>query len=1441
MHRVLLSIAGLAVGVVALGHAQTATQPAAKPAPAKASTPDLLKDPTLYVVGYAHLDTEWRWTYQDTIRDFIPRTLNDNFRLFEKYPTYIFNFSGSRRYQMMREYYPESYEKLKSYVASGRWFPCGSSVDENDANVPSSESFVRHILYGNKFFRKEFGIASEEFMLPDCFGFPASLPSMLAHCGLKGFSTQKLTWGLAIEKIPFKVGFWEGTDGTGVTAALDPGAYVGKVTDNLANSNMWETRIKGTAEKSGVHADYHYFGTGDQGGAPDDNSVRMVEESVNTKGKIKVLSTNADQLFKDITPEMRKNLQSYKGELMLTEHSAGSVTSQAYMKRWNRKNEQLADAAERASVMASWLGARDYPGEKLEDAWYLVLGSQMHDILPGTSVPRAYDFAWNDELLAANEFGAVLKDAAGAVIAGLDTTGKGSSIVVYNPLSIEREDVVEAAIPAAAAPSGVAVTSASGPVPAQVLSFANGVARIAFVAKAGPVSFSTYNVDLAAPAAASSLKVETQQLENACYIVKLDANGDVSSIFDKAAKRELLSGPARLGLHYENPRNWPAWNQDWADRQLPTKSYAGNAKFKIVENGPARVAIEITRDAEGSVFTQRIRLSAGSPGANSAASRIEFDTDIDWRSRERSLRAEFPLSVANPNATYDLGVGAIERPNSHEKQFEYSFHQWLDLTDAKGDYGVSAMSDSKYGTDKPDDHTVRITLLHTPGVRGGYPDQASQDIGHHHVVYALYGHAGDWRTARSFDQGASLNQPLIAFQADAHAGPLGKSFSLMNSSDPNVHITAVKKAEESDEIIVRLRERTGKAATGVHVAMSRPIVSAREVDGQERQIGAAKVENGQLVADVHGYGLKAYALKLGPAPASLPKVKSMPAKLDFDTDVISSRAKLTDGSMSAEGRSYAAEAIKPSLTAEGVQFDLGPASDGAKNALAAKGQQIKVPDGAERVYILAASDGDVSSTITLDSSKPAAWNVQNWNGMIGQWDRRLWPEGYSEEKPGRAQIAGLEPGYVKQDQVAWYSSHHHTPTGTTIYEYSYIYKYAFDLPKGCKSVTLPNESKIKVFAVTFTSGGAAPATPARPLFDTLADHAQDAPRIVPAGGKFSDATDVRIEPPLYWREGAIRYTTDGSEPNAKSPVYTAGMTLSNTTTIKAAVLGADGKLGPVGSGTVEINDKTAPAVRKVQAGFRSPQVRVEFSEAVAASAADASHYTIEPKLAVSSVTLAADKRSAVLTLEKAPATGEKYQLQFSGIKDVSPNANEMSSTAVAFSTADAVYRLDTVTKEQMGTQIKNVAGLPVKGSDAWSINMYVRTATQPEDRTVIAGFGLIEHESEGQARYIAKFPRGAHFWSHNRDVSSRTPLDLNKWQMLTAVSDGSVVRLYKNGEKIGEQAMSLADDQPVINIAPKDPWDHKRQFTGEIRGFTIWNTALTDDALSVLKKDMPAE
>ena len=485
-----------------------------------ASAPDLTR-PTLYVVPYAHLDTQWHWDFPQTICEYLLKTFRVNFYYIGKYPHYIFNWTGANRYRLMKEYFPADYARMRREVAAGRWFPAGSSVEENDVNLPSAESIFRQILCGNTFFREEFGKASCEYMLPDCFGFPASLPSILAHAGLKGFSTQKLNarWNPAPtvggpgspeqtpEGIPFNVGIWEGPDGKTVLAALNPGRYAGGIRRDISRPLLgppadeddldWVQRIAVDGRATGVYADYHYVGTGDIGGAPDEESVRLLEAMVTRgeavppppgfapkttsppptgkpvrfgEGPVRVLATAANQMFDDIAPAMTARMPRYKGDLELINHSTGSLTSQAYHKRWNRKNEILADAAEKASVAAAWLGGRAYPQRRLNDAWFLVLSGQFHDVAAGTATPRAYEFAWNDDVIALNQFAGVLTSAVQAVASTMDTNVEGIPCVVSNQLDQDREDVVEAAVVfPGGAPSAVRVVGPDGKeVPSQI-------------------------------------------------------------------------------------------------------------------------------------------------------------------------------------------------------------------------------------------------------------------------------------------------------------------------------------------------------------------------------------------------------------------------------------------------------------------------------------------------------------------------------------------------------------------------------------------------------------------------------------------------------------------------------------------------------------------------------------------------------------------------------------------------------------------------------------------------------------------------------------------------------------------------------------------------------------------------------------------------------------
>ncbi|WP_371720121.1 alpha-mannosidase [Acidobacterium sp. S8] len=1152
-------------------------------------SPDISRDPTLYVVPYAHLDTQWRWEFPQTISEYLLKTMRVNFDYMDKYPHYVFNWTGANRYRLMKEYFPDDYARIKKYVAAGRWFPAGSSVEEGDVNLPSAEGIFRQILYGNTFFRDEFGKASNEYMLPDCFGFPASLPSILTHAGVKGFSTQKLSaaWQPSPkvggpdspeqtpEGIPFNVGLWVGPDGETVLAALNPGGYGSNVFTDLSKDpgppppmpqltaeekakltaqqlrflerprpweQDWVKRIDLNGKVTGIYADYHYVGTGDIGGATQESTVKLLEaivtksktilppppqpnflrniESASTPsgsevqvgdGPVHVIESTADQMFNTITPDMSSRMPQYKGDLELINHSAGSLTSQAYHKRWIIQNENLADAAEKASVAAQWMGGPAYPQKRLNDAWMLELGGHFHDTAAGTATPRAYEFAWNDDIIAANQFATVLTSASAAIASQLDSEGKGTPIIVYNPLSIAREDLVEASVSfSGGTPKAARVIDPEGKeIPAQLEDD-----NVLFLAKTPSVGYSVYHVLPAEKYNASrELKVTNSTLENARYRVQIDPDGDVSSIFDKSLNKELLSAPIRLAISNDAPAMYPAWNMDFDQEQAPPRAYIGGpAQIRIKEKGPVRVSIEVTREGEHSKFVQTISLSAGDAG-----NRVEFANAIDWRTLSANLKATIPLAASNSEATYNWDVGTIRRQNAHERQFEVASHRWIDITDKSGSFGTTILTDCKNGSDKPNDNTIRLTLLRSPGMPPangrpqGYTDQSNQDWGHHEFVFALAGHSGDWREAQTDWQGYRLNDPLIAFETTPHPGSLGKSFSLFHLNNSRVRVLALKKSEGSDEIILRMVELDGKAAPDVRVSFAGPVTSAREVNAQEQPVGKANVSGGDLVTSFSAYQPRTFALQLGKSPMHLAALQSQPVRLDYDLAVASNDdTKTASSGIDGKGDALPAEMLPSHIDYNGVQFQLATAGTGKANAVIAKGQNLALPAGNyNRIFILATSaDGDRNATFRADS-RTADLNIQAWNGFIGQWDTRIWknqqernwaisanhapwPPPDEQEREARVpsprypeDYVGLMAGYVKPASLAWYVSHHHTPDGLNEpYQYSYLFAYSIDLPAGARNLTLPNDDKIRILAVSVAEDVPA-IKPAAPLYDTL--------------------------------------------------------------------------------------------------------------------------------------------------------------------------------------------------------------------------------------------------------------------------------------------------------------------------------------------------------------------
>jgi alpha-mannosidase len=1028
--------------------------------------------PRIYTVATAHLDTSWNWDFETTLREYIPATLRDNFALFEKYPDYRFSFEGSYRYELMEEYYPEEFEKLKEYVAQGRWNVTGSAYENGDVNIPSPEALFRNILYGNSYFDKTFGKRSTDIFLPDCFGFGWALPSIARHANLSGFTTQKLTWSSAFG-IPFDLGRWYGVDGRWIYASLDARSYVAEL-DKVRKNRAVSQKLKANLKKYNLPFTYIFHGTGDCGGAPKEESVATVcqELSENKTEKSDVLSAPADQVFRDmeaeLTPEQKASLPFWNTELVSTDHGVGSYTSRAIGKRWNRRAEQLADAAERSASAAMWLGAADYPQEKMDTAWKRIIAHQFHDDLTGTSLMRCYQRNWNDYILSLNELAEEYRASVGAVSTLMDTSFvKGTALLVNNPLqgSENRIGPVTAFIPVSENCQYLRVYDLNGSeVPAQVLSRNGEALKIVFIASVPSMGYAVYDVRESGEPCPIQTRLRAQEklLENERYRLTLDHNGDISSIYDKEVGMDLLTAPIRMGVHhYLGSTHWPAWELDFVEVMTKPIAYARAPKFTILENGPARVAIETLRVCGPSTFRQVISLSAG-------GDTVEVYNEIEWRNMRSLLKTQFPLAVSNPKASYDLGLGVIERGNNTPKLYEVPAQMWADITKVDGSCGVSILSDSKYGWDKPLDNCLRLTGIHTP--QSAYRDESGQntmDLGLNRYSFGIFGHMGGYENGTQM-AAARFNQPMNAFLVEKHPGALGREFSFGRISEENTLVRALKKAQDSDEIIIRFNEGAGKTHTKLRFELGAGIASAREIYASEepREEGEFLLEGGVLQFDLKAFEPRSFALTLAPAPVCGQLKHSMPIELPYDTDLLSFNRNRADCGTACPV-ALPAERFPSEIRCGGVRFVTGPKEDLAANAVICRGQKLSIPEGAKYLSLMMASlSGDRRTALTIGKTG-FLFTVHDLLEAVGKWD-----------------LYGMqETGQIKQTVLAWNATHLHRGDADSYGEQAYFFKYTFEIPAGAKSFTLPLDQNLLLLAA---SGTDLPACrTAAPLYDTL--------------------------------------------------------------------------------------------------------------------------------------------------------------------------------------------------------------------------------------------------------------------------------------------------------------------------------------------------------------------
>lgn len=792
------------------------------------------------MTGNAHIDAAWLWSWSEAV-DQVHFTFANALQMMREYPAYTFSQSTAQYYEWMEQKFPSLFAEIQKRVKEGRWELVGGMWVEPDLNMPAGESQVRQLLLGKRYFQQKFGVDIKVGWNPDSFGYNWQLPQIYKKSGIDYFLTQKLRYN-DTNQLPLKLFWWQSPDGSRVLSYFPHDLVQGTEPMEIAKDLPLAVRLN-----PGQNEMMHLYGPS-LGRLNITPARDVIENGLNWSEPNKVFPKlqfrTSQAFFNDMAARVATSdmpVWNYKtfaagntqlpaalpGKISLPvwddeiylEHHRGTFTSQAIQKANMRHSEEWLLNAEKYSSLA-WLGGLTYPGNQLTEAWKKKAFNEFHDVAAGTAIAAAYIDAQKDfdaVHWTANE---ATSNALHELDSHVDTsTHPGVPIIVWNPLSWSRTDVVSVSVQMPQAePNGISVLDADNePVLMQLLSKDEQTNTYHLLLRPKSVPSVGYTVLHAVPGerkVESDLKLNGLTMENSLIRVVLDPKtGCITSLYQKVSKFEsIVAGECGNMLQafvdnarsmtqaaVDNVRVEDAWNID-KDYEKQGTDLTMLDSIETIEHGPLREVIRITRSWSKSKFVQDITLYAGLP-------RVDVVNDVDWRETHILLKASFPLTAASPTATYEIPYGTIERPttrnNSIESaRFEVPALRWADLGDSS--HGFSLINDSKYGYDAKG-NVLRLSLLRAPI----YPDP-NADRGRQQFSYSLYPHAGSWKQADTELRAFEFNYKLHASQVESHQGGLPATHSFVQLKPNNLVLTAMKKSEDGNSLILRFYEWAGR-------------------------------------------------------------------------------------------------------------------------------------------------------------------------------------------------------------------------------------------------------------------------------------------------------------------------------------------------------------------------------------------------------------------------------------------------------------------------------------------------------------------------------------------------------------------------------------------------------------------------------------------------------
>ena len=755
------------------------------------------------VIGHSHMDTAWLWPVKETVRK-CARTYANALHLMEQYPDYKFIQSSALHSEWMKEYYPDIFSEMKKRVAQGRYEPNGGVYVECDCNITSGELMARQFLKGQQFTRENFGYTADSFWLPDTFGYNGNIPQIMRQSEVKYFYTTKISWN-DNNRFPFESFIWKGIDKSEVLTHFNRTHCWPNVFDTVNG-------IRDIQNKDSSDMRLIAYGYGDGGGGPTPAMIEAAQRVSSMDGMPEVESMTISDFMKELETEWDK-LPVYDDELYLELHR-GTLTSLHEVKRKNRKAEYALRDMEYFNV----LSGKERNAQS--DKWLkTLLKNQFHDILPGTCIAPVYELYHKemDELIdnykqTAKQYAQELTDGSGGV-------------TLFNTLSFGRSDAAD-----------IEAEGYAKNYPSQRYTDIDGKERLAVGGLNVPAFSCAYVETADAPILCESpFEYDGKVLSTPFAVITFDENGYISSLIDKKSGRQLRKKdgePLGVFLFGEDvPESYDNWDLDW-DVFENLRPVCGFIKREKVSDGAVEIRLRSEFNIKGNNIVQDIVCYADSP-------RIDFETQIDWKTPHRFLKAGFDLDISARTARSEIQFGAIERPvtsnNSLEvSKFEVCNRNYTDISEPR--FGAAVLNDCKYGI------SVRNCNLCLSLHKGGTHPDGSGDRGVHRMTYSLLVHNSGYCAEEVVHPAYELNIPMFAVKGRADIAQLA------SVSAPNIIAEAVKPAEDgSNAFVLRLYECEGsKTVTDVRFSESVSGVSLTNLLEDEKEKLASQTDSVSL-------------------------------------------------------------------------------------------------------------------------------------------------------------------------------------------------------------------------------------------------------------------------------------------------------------------------------------------------------------------------------------------------------------------------------------------------------------------------------------------------------------------------------------------------------------------------------------------------------------------